>query len=495
MIIQTKKCYCLEIFITLITAVGYFLALGPMNFWWFLWIVPLPILIYSFYGRRLVTFIISGVGFFVGNALAFIAYYNGTLMPLWGGVVACIISAFIFAVIIIVNVDVVTRWKHWLTVLFFPAVTVALNYVVVMFLGGLLFPVDYAFTQYHFHTLIQLVSFTGIWGICFLLQLVPNAIAGCIYYRQRHKLVMAIITVTAFICFAALIFGSIKLMQHSNTSTIKVGIAARAYSDPDTISFPQQIKQDLANPKATIEAYISNINLLARQGAKYILQPEYAIFMQEDAQAKNEAILAVQKAAKKNAVTVLFALGEYDNAKKIIKKNHLLVISPQGKILADYHKRHLVAFNESTVKSQTKLTQFSYGNAMLAIAICHDMDYIDPAREYGALGVGLLFNPALDFGVYKDAWWHARIALVQSIANGYALTRAAGYGYLTLSDANGRIIAGKMTEQENPVSLVGDIKLGVGKTFYAEFGDWFAWLSILLFCILGFLAWKTKPKT
>lgn len=488
MIVETRKCYCVEVMLTFISICFYFLALGPINAWWLLWIAPLPLLIYSLYGNKWITFLLVFLSNITGGLLAIIAYYTGTMMPILAFVPILLFSALVISGITVLNSIVITNWKHWLTVLFYPVVIVVFNFLMVLLAKGSLIPVDYAFTQYHFLTLIQLVSFTGIWGICFLLNMLPNALAVIWFYRHARCVYFPIIIFVCAFLSATIIFGSYKLLPQSQTATINVGIAAHKYLEPMHVNFQMQINFDTKNSKVAVEAYIKNIEVLAKQGAEYILQPEYSIFLPSNDQVKHDAIAAISKAAQQNKVTVLFAFGEYDLIKHVIKQNHVVIISPQGKVIADYHKQHLVAFSESAIKPQNLLVQFLSGSNKLGVAICHDMDNINPAKEYGKAGIGLLFVPAADFGVTHDAWWHARMAIVQSIANGYALARVGAYGYLTVSDSNGRIIAVKTTSQDAPVYLTGTVLLGSGNTFYARYGNWFAWLNVIMLgVLLGYL--------
>jgi apolipoprotein N-acyltransferase len=58
--------------------------------------------------------------------------------------------------------------------------------------------------------------------------------------------------------------------------------------------------------------------------------------------------------------------------------------------------------------------------------------------QYGIRSMGV---PAGDFG--KDAWLHARMAIMRGVENGFAIVRAANDGLLTVRDAEGRVIGQK----------------------------------------------------
>ena len=99
--------------------------------------------------------------------------------------------------------------------------------------------------------------------------------------------------------------------------------------------------------------------------------------------------------------------------------------------------------------------------------------------------------PAGDFG--KDAWIHARMAILRGVENGFALVRGAGNGLVTASDAEGRIVASKMDTPTSLTMIVADLPLGPGPTLYTRIGNVFAWLCIaflLWICAYAFLIKK-----
>ena len=103
----------------------------------------------------------------------------------------------------------------------------------------------------------------------------------------------------------------------------------------------------------------------------------------------------------------------------------------------------------------------------------------------------LLAVPAWDFG--GDGWWHARLAILRGVENGFALARAANDGLLTLTDAYGRVVALKPSADGGMVTLVGDLPRGPGRTLHQTIGDGFAWACIAgTLLLLGFLRLRRK---
>jgi len=108
------------------------------------------------------------------------------------------------------------------------------------------------------------------------------------------------------------------------------------------------------------------------------------------------------------------------------------------------------------------------------------MDFYQPLRDYSKRGVGLLLVPAEDYGIRSDGKWHAQVAILQSISGGFSLARAAFFGMLSLSDSHGRILAWAETKINEETYLIGKLPFGPGRTFYAQAGNWFGCLNLLI---------------
>ena len=100
------------------------------------------------------------------------------------------------------------------------------------------------------------------------------------------------------------------------------------------------------------------------------------------------------------------------------------------------------------------------------VAICKDMDFPGMIRGYGERGVQLLLVPAWDF--VRDGRLHSRMALVRGVENGFAIARAAAGGRLTASDRYGRVIAEAITSRAAPVTVVTDLGMRSGGTWYTR---------------------------
>lgn len=474
MLKQFLQNFILAIFVIIITVLGYYFSEGYNAFWWLFWFVPLPALLYGLYQRYLITFTVVFISFAASLFAVICGYYYHTMMPLLHFIPLSFGYGVIMAILIILNGFAVRKVREWYVIFFYPALMVVYSYLVYLIGKGDLISVS-GFSQYPFLIIMQLTKLTGIWGIVFLLAFVPSVLSIVWFFRKDVKIFLLVIIAAAVLLVAVFGYGFYQQHQVKNKDFVRIGLAVQ---NPQ--SYKKLLSDSIKYPNKMLATYITRLKVLAKQKAQYVMQPEMGLIINK--KTERAVINKISQIAKNYKTTVLLPLTFIDD-KKIVRKNYLLIIAPSGKIIAEYYKHHLVQFAEGQAKRGNNVIQLPYKNYKLGVAICHDMDFANPAREYGKLGVSLLFVPAADFGINSDAWWHARFALVQSISSGYALVRAALFGYLTVSDASGALIAKQPSKIDMPTYVVVNVPLYYGLTFYAKYGDWFAWLCIIL-CIL-----------
>ncbi len=130
----------------------------------------------------------------------------------------------------------------------------------------------------------------------------------------------------------------------------------------------------------------------------------------------------------------------------------------------------------------TNLLPFKIEEVDSGVAICRDMDYINPAQSYGKIATQVLFVPAWDFNF--DAYSHAQGAWMRGVENGYTLVRVARDGFLSVSAPTGKIMAQKTAFSSNGSWLVADVSIYNNQSFYAKHPLWFVAVLWLLFSII-----------
>jgi apolipoprotein N-acyltransferase len=129
----------------------------------------------------------------------------------------------------------------------------------------------------------------------------------------------------------------------------------------------------------------------------------------------------------------------------------------------------------------------------IGIEICKDMDFNRMLRKDSREHADVMAVPSWDFEA--DAYSHGNMAVMRDVENGFSAARSARDGLLTLSDAQGRILALHRTSKDGFTTLVGDLPRGInaGNTVYDRIGDAFAWFCAAVGAILllrGFLPQK-----
>ncbi|HEY3556332.1 MAG TPA: nitrilase-related carbon-nitrogen hydrolase [Kribbella sp.] len=352
-----------------------------------------------------------------------------------------------------------------LTVLFFRALVVRGHPVVAAFAAPALWAaLDYlittlslhgaftslAYTQAEVAPINQIVSLTGPWGLSFLL-LFPAAVIAA----RRLVLVGVLVVVAAGTC----LYGVLRLDGIADAQPVKIAVLSA--EGADDAGWP-----GAAGP-AVLARYRPLIANAAQSGAQIVLLPEKIVDVHTtDLPALSRQFQVLATSNKIELVVGLTVLGGGDH-------NRALMFHPDSSTPTSYDKHHLIPGLEPYAPGDSVATYDSWG-----LMICKDLDFPALARQYGELRTNLLLVPALDF--VDDGWLHSRMAILRGIENGIPIARDGSQGRLTLTDAEGRIVAETTAPAGGPASLVGELRPGIDRTLYTAWGDWFAWLCGLV---------------
>lgn len=478
--IKSKYFWPLNILGLLITGTLYFFSTGLTGIGFLIWIAPIAVLMLAFnYSARSVG-IVAFFAYLLGS-LNLLSYLS-SLAPIPIVIIALIVPSLFFSLSVLIARYFFLRFKHWLTIIAFPVAWTCFEYILFIVSGQGTFG-NLAYTQTDFLPLLQIASITGLWGISFILTLVPSSIAVAWCLRESFKQTVLAILVSLSLVLSVLGWGWFHLRDNLPSPTIKVGLAA---TDKTVQYFRTEEAKDALG---VVQTYAKFIDKLAIQGAKIIVLPEKFVGVAPNYSKELYGVLA--QAAQKNNVTVVAGLNHTGKGKQ---RNVAVVFSPRGEIEAEYDKIHLLAGFESQYQSSNKLVVLNLEKGSAAIAICKDMDFPKPASDYGKIGAGIIFVPAWDF--VKDGRLHSRMAVMRGVENGFSVVRSAQEGLLTISDSKGRIIAEDSSSRADEVLLLGEIFVGPAYTFYSSFGDWFAFLNLLLLVLSLTLAiFKANKKS
>jgi apolipoprotein N-acyltransferase len=363
----------------------------------------------------------------------------------------------------------VLRGALWSGLVAFPAMWVALEWI-----RNLTTPHgtagSLAYTQLKFLPFLQLASITGPWGMTFLLLLFPAALAIGLHLRSRApRKALRVVAVTFCVLGVVLIFGAIRLATTAREPLVRVGLIA---SDlPANVGVANG-----ANAERLFESYAAEAERLADQGAQVIVLPEKLGAVLDAEDAKTDPIF--QRLADRTGTTIVVGQLHISGAAKY---NQARVYQPHAEVLS-YDKEHMLPPFESPLTPGTELVTLPKSQETWGVAICKDMDFAGPSRQYGKEDVGLMLVPAWDFN--RDRTWHGHIAVMRGVEGGFSMVRAAKNGFLTVSDDRGRVLAESRSDAAPFSTLLASVPAVHSATVYLLLGDWFAWVACALLALV-----------
>jgi apolipoprotein N-acyltransferase len=191
--------------------------------------------------------------------------------------------------------------------------------------------------------------------------------------------------------------------------------------------------------------------------------------------------------------------------------NSALLFDAQGQRLFVYDKIHLVPFGEyepfpfihrvvSSVSDEVggfhkgsptyKIGKLPGGYGV-GVFICYEAIYPGEVRHFAANGAQLFINISNDgwFGRSDAAEQHLRMARVRAVENRRWLIRDTNSGLTASVDPYGRIFRALPPDVRGAADLPYDLRTGT--TLYTRFGDWFAWLSLIVsMALVASTFWK-----
>ncbi len=453
----------------LLSAAFFYLSTGLGNLWPLAWIAPAPLLWLAYGETRPWRLALAAFGTVAVEALLALLQPGIRLLPL--PVIGLLLGEQIIGLtaILIASLFFARYAKRRLTplsaLLAFPAFWTSYEYVFSLVSPDGTAPLSLAYSQVDAPILAQSASLFGMSGVTFLVCFLANA-AALGLREKAHAFAIGTIAVAVFA--ANLAFGGYRLHE-MQTDVVRVGVAAK---DVGGISIPNKRETVVA----AADAYADAARKLVAQRATIVVLPELIGLLPP--QWRDETLAPFANAARETGTQVVAGFAA---VREGVFSNDALIFAQDG-TLATYIKRHpLTGLDPSIPGSKPGLL----GNGR-AVAICKDMDFPRMIRSDAKNGVRLMLVPAADFD--DDGWEHARMAIMRSIEDGFAMARAARNGLLTVNDSHGRIVAVARSGKDDIASLVADVPLGPGNTLYLRIGDAFAWFCLALTGALAILA-------
>jgi len=408
------------------------------------------------------------------------------------------------------------------------AIWVAFEMVLTHIFGG--FPWNLlGDSQYRIVPLIQFASFTGIYGVSFLVAWTSVsllcAVASILAKPSERSPWMAEIILPFVAIVAAFTYGFHELRKTApanrelKVAMVQPGIPQTMIWNPanDMLRF-----QDLL--KLSEAALASKPDLLVWPEAALPGIPRY----------QSEFADPISDLAREHKAWLIIGADDAEfTATETNYFNASLLISPDGKLANTYRKRGLVMFGEYIplekwlpfIKWFTPITgsytrgdhavQFQFSTPgrgetenkfQTSVLICFEDIFPNLARKSVEPDTDFLVNITNDgwFGQGAAQWQQAAAATFRTVENGVPLIRCANTGITCWIDAKGRWIQ-TFTDKNGSVYGVGymtstiPLPAGHAQTFYNRYGDWFGWacvaLAVLILALRATSRRRSAPQT
>ncbi|MEV6624459.1 acyltransferase [Amycolatopsis sp. NPDC051106] len=452
---------------TVASAVLFFFGTGLDPVPELAWLAPLPVLLLAPRVPGVPALGCAFIAYLAGSAGSWSYFWHSLAVPRPAAIGILGGSALLFALAAGLFRLLVRRGHGFLAALAAPALwTVALYGVSLLNQTGLMGTL--MTTQADRPDVLRLAAVTGGWGVEFLVLFVPAAVAAALApgVRARSRLTGLVAVAAAL---GALVFWSVPAPTGPST---RIALVAPGQS---------RWAVDVATPdgQALIQSYVDQIRRLP-DGVQAVVLPEAAFAVDQASRPRLvEAFTEVARVRNLDVVT-----GVLDTTPEG-RFNAALAVPPSGTPV-EYHKWH--NGDSPNIASGTALAHL----AGIGLMVCMDVNFAGPSGEYGEAGTGLVLIPASDEDV--DGWEHSRTALVRGVENGFSVAWSAARGTPMIADAQGHVLADAHTGGRPFTVVVADVPVGPGKTLYARFGDWFAWLCGLV-AAAGIVVGARKPSS
>lgn len=360
-------------------------------------------------------------------------------------------------------------------------------------------------SQYLNLPLIQISSFTGVYGVSFLIVTVNAALSEAILSWQHRipgspehwSTLVKPAVVPIFLLGATLLYGLSVLSERPDRETITVSVIQA--------NLPQVIRGQPGLRELNLQKLVRlSREAAARSQASLIVWSETAVqgsLIQEPILLN---ILSTVAGEAQSHLLVGVSVRQKFGRRESITKNRFnsaFLISPSG-IVGQYHKIHILPFGEylpykdflpwpssfalqaGDVVAGKEFTLFDLNNMKFGVAICWESIFPDLFRQFVKNGATFMVN------ITDEAWFEKTAAPYQFMAmsvfraveNRVSIARAANTGISGFIDPYGRVI-GKVSKGTQDIFVEGYltkvIPVSEKRTFYTNFGDVFAYANLV----------------
>jgi apolipoprotein N-acyltransferase len=414
------------------------------------------------------------------------------LMPFPPLVFAQIVVTGALTGLVCYGVDRLTHQRHrgFLQTLVFPLTCVSLELLHWERSGSTWGSIGY--TQASFLPFVQLAAVTGLSGLGFFVSWFASW-GNWVWEtwgedRKVGRLQLAYPILLALV----LVGGQIRL---GTAPPENGGVRVASVTQPDILDFMsmddvQVLQQHLmkqtvdparfAEVRSRLEETYDELFRLtrheARGGAEIVVWPEGGLIAFGEAR-QHELLQRARELAREEGVYLGVTLALIPDDRQELNENKALLISPEGEMVGEYFKTHLVPHLEEPVTRAGDGTidtvETPYGK--LATVICYDADHPRYIAQLKDRDVALLLVPSGDWPAIKHL--HAAMARLRAVEVGIPMVRPANHGLTQIVSARGRVLAEMDHYDTETRILQATVTPGSRPTPYSRWGDVLAWMA------------------
>ncbi len=374
------------------------------------------------------------------------------------------------------------------------------------------FPCGQWISQAWHPLVIQITELTGPLGVTALLMLVNGALYDWV---ARERVARRSLLAAGGILIAALLFGAVRMRQVdaqvARAPQLKIGLVQP--------NFAYAVSGDFSRDEALreLDALQEQSQRLDKAGAQLIVWSEgsYPVALPRDF-AHDFPVESLGMIRRGFDAAVMIGANTIDPLREVAY-NSALLLDQHGAVVGLYDKVRLLAFGEYMPGIDTfpwlknlmpaGVGQFTPGAGpgvvslpasgttwRLGPVICYEDLLPGFLRGVGKLHPNLLVNLTSDswFGATTEPWEHLALSVFATVELRVAMVRSVNSGISALIDPNGRLVAKTYANDpyRNPRTsdgiLVSAPKMSGGQTLFVAWGNWFAYLCVLVTAVIAF---------
>jgi len=514
---------------SLLSSVLLILAFPPYSLGWLGWVALVPLLIAISTVNPRQGFVLSFISGIISFAVIFIWVFEVPGYKILHHFILGLYLGPLFGIFGFVVSLITKRCGFTLAGFVAPLILVSLEYIRSN-MGFIAFPFAcLGYTQHAHPLVIQIASVAGAYGVSLLLAVVNSAVAAFVLsllYRSKNpnlrpnrhisnRGLVSIAGAAAFLTILTLFYGMKVVYEPTGGKKFKVSVVQG--------NIEQAKKWDRSYRNYIIDRYEELSRETSKDQPSLIIWPEAATpgFVLKDIALLQRTTQLIRE------INTYFLIGsaEYPKFQKGPLKvdqfgNTALFFSPDGKVLGQYLKIHLLPFGEYLPYKETipwswidvpnvtstipgkEFTVFQCPTYRFSVPICWEIIFPDLPRRFVRAGAQFLVN------ISNEAWFGRSVgpqhyvisSVFRAVENRVYVVRCTNTGISCFIDPYGRVVGRVKDEKNQDLFVRGVLTETVipleSKTLYTRYGDWLIWICAgvsLIFIIVAFL--RRKPDT